>query len=218
VWAALLELLIPSVCPGCDAPRRAGSALLCAECAGDLSPLAQLGGAHTALAYRGTALRLLRRFKYEGRRDALAVLLELCAARLRGLDVEGIVPVPRHADRVRELRADPVHLLARQLARRLALPLWDDCLRRTRPTPPQTSLPLEARRTSPFGSFAARADSLRGRRVLLLDDVTTSGATLRAAGDALAGQAGALRVEPAALAGTLWPAPAGTTPRGRDLL
>jgi predicted amidophosphoribosyltransferase len=54
--------------------------------------------------------------------------------------------------------------------------------------------------------------------VLLLDDVTTRGATLRAAGDALAGQAGALRVEPAALAGTLWPAPAGTTPRGRDLL
>lgn len=210
MWAALLELLIPSVCPACDAPRRPGTALLCAPCTDELAPLEQLGAAHTALAYRGTALRLLRRFKYEGRRDALAVLLEPCVARLRGLDVEGIVPVPRHPDRVRELRADPVHALAREVARRLDLPLWDELLRRTRPTPPQTSLPLEARRTSPRGSFAARPDSLRGRRVLLLDDVTTSGATLRAASDALLTDAGAQAVEPAALAGTL--------PGGRDLL
>lgn len=210
MWAALLELLIPSVCPACDAARRPGAPLLCAECAAGLSCLAQLGAAHTALAYRGTALRLLRRFKYEGRRDALAVLVEPLVARLRGLDVDGIVPVPRHPDRVRELRADPVHLLAREAARRLGLPLWDGILRRARPTPPQTSLALEARRANPLGSFAARAGALRGRRVLLLDDVTTSGATLGAASDALLAQAGARSVEPAALAGTL--------PGGRDLL
>jgi predicted amidophosphoribosyltransferase len=203
VWAALLELLIPSVCPACDAPRRAGAALLCAQCAAELSPLERLGDAHTALAYRGAALRLLRRFKYEGRRDALAVLLEPCAARLRGLDVEGIVPVPRHPDRVRELRADPVHLLAREVARRLALPLWDGLLHRARATPPQTTLTLEARRASPRGSFAARPGALRGRRVLLLDDVTTSGATLRAASEALLDEGEARVVEPAALAGTL---------------
>ncbi len=156
MWSALLELLIPSVCPGCDAQRRAGAPLLCSPCAAELAPLEQLGPAHTALAYRGTTLRLVRRFKYEGRRDALAVLLEPCVARLRGLDVDGIVPVPRHPDRVRELRADPVHRLAREVARRLALPLWDEILERTRATPPQTSLSLEARR--------ARRPARRGRR------------------------------------------------------
>ena len=176
----------------------------------ELSLLPGLGEAHTALAYRGTALRLLRRFKYEGRRDALAVLLVPLVARLRELDVEGVVPVPRHPDRVRELRADPVHVLARAAARRLDLPLWGALLRRTRPTPPQTSLALEARRTSPVGSFAARPRALRGRRVLLLDDVTTSGATLLAAREALLAQGGARSVERAALAGTL--------PGGRDLL
>ena len=210
MWAALLELLIPSVCPACDAPRRPGAALLCAPCAAGLSRLERLGEVHTVLAYRGTTLRLLQRFKYDGRRDALSVLLEPCVVRLRGLDVEGIVPVPRHPDRVRELRADPVHVLGREVARRLGLPLWDELLFRTRPTPPQTSLALESRRQNPRGSFAARSGALRGRRALLLDDVTTSGATLRAAGEALLADGAARAVEPAALAGTL--------PGGRDLL
>jgi len=210
VWAALLELLIPSVCPACDAPRRPGETLLCARCAAELTPLARLGAAHTALAYRGAALLLLRRFKYEGRRDALAVLLEPLVARLCALEVDAIVPVPRHPERVRELRADPVHLLARSAARRIGVPLRDDVLRRTRPTPPQTSLALEERRRSPRGSFAARPGALHGRSVLLLDDVTTSGATLEAAARALRLDAGARRVECAALAGTL--------PGARDLL
>jgi predicted amidophosphoribosyltransferase len=203
VRAALLELLIPSVCPACDASRRPGERLLCASCARELTPLATLGETHTALAYRGSALTLLRRFKYDGRRDALAVLLELLVERLRRLEVDGIVPVPRHPERVRELRADPVHLLARHVGRRLALPLWDDVLRRSRPTPPQTALPLAQRLLSPAGSFAARADALRGRRVLLLDDVTTSGATLSAAASVLLTEGRAGSVERAALAGTL---------------
>jgi predicted amidophosphoribosyltransferase len=203
VWAALVELLIPSVCPACDASRSPGDALLCAECARELTPLARLGDAHTALAYEGSALRLLRRFKYQGRRDALAVLLDPLIGRLEALEVDGVVPVPRHPQRVRELRADPVHLLARQVARRLGLPLWAGVLVRTRPTPPQTTLSLEARRRSPAGSFAARAGALQGRRVLLLDDVITSGATLSAAAGALASQARARSVARAALAGTL---------------
>jgi predicted amidophosphoribosyltransferase len=52
---ALLELLIPSVCPACDAPRASGDTLLCAACARGLRALPRLRAVHTAIAYEGRA-------------------------------------------------------------------------------------------------------------------------------------------------------------------
>ena len=51
---------------------------------------------HTAIAYDGTGMELVRRFKFEGRRDALEVLVARLEARVRGLRFDVIVPVPRH--------------------------------------------------------------------------------------------------------------------------
>jgi predicted amidophosphoribosyltransferase len=112
------------------------------------------------------------------------------------------VPLPRHWRRIRAQGCDPVHDLGRVVSRATGRPLWGGCLRRTRLTRPQTELSPPERRRNPRGSFRAPGSSARGRIVLLLDDVTTTGATLRAAAQALRQQGGARRVLRVAVAGT----------------
>ncbi len=197
----LLELLVPSVCPGCDRARPAGELLLCPACAAGLRPLHELAGIATAVAYTGTGRRLVRRFKFDGRRDALAVLLGPLSARARSLGAAGVVPLPPHPARVRERGRDPVFELARALSRECGLPLWQ-ALSRRRPTPPQTNLSPAERRANVAGSFRARPGALSGRRAILLDDVTTTGATLAEARAELERSSDVRSVVPLALAGT----------------
>jgi len=201
VRRALLELLLPSVCPGCDAARRPGEALLCAACERGLVPLEQLGAVATALAYEGSGAELVKRFKFDGRRDALEVLVPRLAARASRLPDAVLVAVPRHPARVRETGFDPVWSLARALARASGRELWDQALVRTRSASPQAGSSLAQRRRNVRGSFRAPSRKLAGARVLLLDDVATSGATIEAAALALRA-AGARRVFRLALAGT----------------
>ena len=90
--ASLLEFVAPSVCPACDARREEGETLLCPGCRAELLPLDSLRGVHTALVYEGRGAELIRRFKFEQRSDALAVLLEPLARRVARLRYDGIVP------------------------------------------------------------------------------------------------------------------------------
>jgi predicted amidophosphoribosyltransferase len=156
---------------------------------------------HTAIAYQGTGLELVRRFKFEARHDARELLASWLAARAATLRFDCIVAVPRHLARVRSEDCDPVHELGRALARATDRPLVQGVLQRARRTLPQTGLGPAARRANVAGSFCARPGSLAGRRVLLLDDVATTGATLVEAARALR-SSGARRVTLAAVAGT----------------
>ena len=198
----LLELVVPSVCPACDVPRTTGEPLLCASCARGLRALPRLRAVHTAIAYDGTGMELVRRFKFEGRRDALAVLVARLAERVRNLRFDAIVPVPRHIARVRSEGSDPVFTLARALARRTSVKIEAGVLARARPTPPQTGLSIAARRANVAASFRVRTGALSGLRVLLLDDVATTGATLVEAASSLRRTSGARRITLVALAGT----------------
>ncbi len=164
--------------------------------------LPRLRAVHTAIAYEGTGLELVRRFKFDRRRDARELLVAWLLARMRALAFDVIVPLPRHVARVRSEGCDPVHELAKQLARNTGAPLVERALRRARPTPPQTGLSIAGRRANVAGSFAAEPGRLAGRRVLLLDDVATTGATLAEAARALRRTSGAKRIILAAVAGT----------------
>lgn len=191
---SLLGLLVPTVCPACDRPRREGEPLLCERCASSLVRLPALGRTFSALAYEGAAAVLIRRLKFEGRRDGIPLLARALVDRLGGLEFEGIVPVPRHWSRIREQGCDPVYDLARAVGRSIGRPVLARALGRRRPVPPQIGLPPAERRRSPVGSFRARAGAVRGQSVLLLDDVVTTGATLAAAARELRRAGGARRV------------------------
>jgi len=198
----LLELVAPSVCPACDAPRAEGDSLLCRACAARVRPLLRLRAVRTAIAYEGTGQELVRRFKFDGRHDARELLVAWLAARVRPLPFDVVVPLPRHVTRVRREGSDPVHELARLLARATAATFAPRALRRARLTPPQTGLSLAARRANVAESFRAEPGALAGRRVLLVDDVATTGATLAEAARALRRASGAKRIVLAAAAGT----------------
>ena len=202
LFRALFELVVPSVCASCDSPRDEGESLLCDFCARSVRRCERLRAVHTAIAYEGIGLELVKRMKFEHRADARLVLGALLAERVRGLPFDVIVPLPRHRARIRGEGCDPVHSLAKQLARDTRKRLDAHSLKRARLTPPQTGLSIAARRANVAGSFAVESLALRGARVLLLDDVSTTGATLAEAARTLRRESGAKRITLAAVAGT----------------
>jgi ComF family protein len=109
------------------------------------------------------------------------------------LEIDAIVPVPLHRARLRERGYNQSALLARGLGANLDCPVVEDVLIRKRETVPQVDLGSSERWKNVRGAFGCIEESLCGKRVLLVDDVFTTGSTLEAAGDALR-QGGALLV------------------------
>jgi len=109
-------------------------------------------------------------------------------ARREGLAVDVVVPVPLHRQRERERGYNQADLIARPLARKLGLPYRAVLLMRTKPRPDKHILSVEERWDSVRGAFATRPGTqVDNLRVLLVDDVMTTGATLDACAMALRG-------------------------------
>lgn len=138
----------------------------------------------SAFSYSGTVREWVLDFKFHGR-DHLALMLgRLLALSLQGDDWisrhELMIPIPLHPSRLRTRGFNQSVLLAHQLRKNLPKPrplLQPGALRRIRPTTPQTELSFHERLSNPEGAFALTG-SLRNRRVLLIDDVMTTGSTL----------------------------------------
>ncbi len=156
-----------------------------------------VGFARAVGAYRDGLRAAIHALKY-GRRTVvarpLAALLADAGARLLptapgtgpGDLIDALVPVPLHPARLAERGFNQAELLAAPCARAWQRPLLAHALLRRRPTRPQTELDAAARRENVAGAFAvARPEEVRGRRLLLVDDVLTTGATAWAAARAL---------------------------------
>jgi ComF family protein len=118
----------------------------------------------------------------------------------RHLEIDLVVPVPLHPSRLAERGFNQAALLARPIARALGIPLLARGLDRTRDTPRQATLDRVLRLENVAAAFVARApEKVSARRILLVDDVRTTGATLRACAVALQ-KAGASCVYDTALA------------------
>jgi len=132
-------------------------------------------------AYGGVLLELIHLFKYHHRAHLHGILVELlieneCAGFLPG-DFDVIVPVPLHRKRLYERGYNQSLLLARGIERAWGIPINDRDFVRKRWTEPQIKLSFKERALNVEGAFAIKGDVFSGRRVFLVDDVFTTGAT-----------------------------------------
>jgi len=183
----VFELLAPRRCAGCD--ERSGCAVFCDRCASLVEEAEDLGAVYE---YGGPLADAIQRFKYGGRSDLGSALGALMGVEAQHCvrEVDAVVPVPLHWRRRRARGYDQAALLAKPIARFLGLPARLRGLRRVRNTPPQVEFTHQERHQNIAGAFEPWR--LGGAsRVLLIDDVRTTGATLRAAAAAL--EAGGVR-------------------------
>jgi ComF family protein len=189
---ASFQMILPPICSVCGqvlpvAPQSSEAAALCRDCT---SGKYSFQAARSFGVYEGALAHAIVLLKYE-RLEPLGSyfamqLLQLVRADAHLLPADVVVPVPLHRLKLKERGFNQVDLFALPLARRLRLPYRPVLLMRSRPRPEKHLLSQEERWEAVRGAFAirqgGRVDNLR---VLLLDDVMTTGATLDACASAL---------------------------------
>jgi ComF family protein len=188
-----ISWLPAAVCPRCAEPSLNGR--LCHRCAqrGAL----RLDSVRAACRYEGVPRTAILQLKFRGVRSLAPFLAELLTRELsvRPLTADLVLPVPLSPGRQRERGFNQSELLAAELSRLVGLPApRPDLLRRVREIRPQVGLTAAERRRNVAGAFGCpEPAAISGQRVLLIDDVMTTGATLEACAAALR-LAGATRV------------------------
>ena len=214
---ALLDHLMPQSCLLCGAHSQANP--LCPPCTAELPALPErrcticaiptptgaicgdclktppaFDASLAAWEYRWPIDRLVPAFKYGEQLTLGAALAQGLAHAIAGADRPDILlPMPLHPKRQRERGFNQSLELAKYLAKTLNLPLADQMVQRVKLTPPQASLPLEARHKAIKGAFEVAGD-VKDRHIALVDDVMTSGASLNELAKTLK-RAGAARVD-----------------------
>ncbi len=190
------------LCAGCAAQIIPVAAPFCAVCGHTLTDSRCMNCAAQTPAFRcsrslgaydGVLRHAIHQFKYRDRPQLalplgrlLAVYARAQASGLNHLHFDALLPVPMHPVRQRVRGYNQSERLARVLGAELSLPLLTGVLVRARPTRPQVGLSGETRRTNLRGAFTVKQpDLVRGRTLLLIDDVVTSGSSLHECASAL---------------------------------
>lgn len=188
------ELDLPwsrAACARCAIPLPLAAAA-CGQCLRKPPPL---DATTAAFVYAAPLDRLLPRLKFHDGLPVARLLGELMREAFAGAEQpQALIPVPLHAQRLRERGFDQALELARPLARVLGTPLRLDLLRRDKPTAAQSRLDAAQRRANLRGAFSVAASADLPAHVALFDDVMTTGATLHVAAQALK-RAGVKRVD-----------------------
>ena len=210
---AFLSLLYPPRCAVCR--TLGTQSVLCGPCASQIAPInapcpfcghadgelhcrrcrtypPAFDGTFALGTYDGVLKAAVHRFKYRDRPQLAEPLGILLAHRARPtidrewVDIDALLPVPMHPARQRVRGYNQSARLARVLSRELRLSMETNLLTRPRPTKAQVGLTGDSRRANLSGAFGVpRPDAVQGRCLLLIDDVSTTGATLSECASAL---------------------------------
>lgn len=181
-----IAFITPPVCERCGTSISTDGLPLCVQCKNN--PLQSTDGIRSASYYEDNPIRPAIHFlKYRNHRGLASILGKMLidAYRCYNLNLDVIVPVPLHASRLRERGYNQSQLLANEVGIFFDLPVDTDTLQRVRKTKSQMELEGNERRQNVLDAFACRSKKLAGQRVLLIDDVYTTGSTLDACASAL---------------------------------
>jgi len=179
---------VPAGCSRCGRPhwdKNIGNLapnFLCGDCLDEKKPL--IDETRSALIYQGAAKQLICLFKYKGRTRLIKLFSPFIKEALSNWDRVGecdfIIPVPLHVKKHRRRTFNPSLLLADIIAQQFGIPVREYFLFRPVPGIIQAGLSRKERIKAVKGVFAVREDkAMAGKRVLLVDDVLTTGATAR---------------------------------------
>jgi len=178
-----LPRIMPPLCPRCGKPQPSG--ILCPGC---VSWQTEIDGIRSPFRFDGVIRQAIHQLKYKNLRALAVTLAGFLQDYLATNPVPGevLVPVPLHQKRLRERGYNQSSLLAQELSKLINLPVVDTCLIRQKHAPSQArSSTVEDRQSNVANAFACRDQRLKDKQVLLIDDVSTSGATLDACATAL---------------------------------
>jgi len=181
--SAHLPFLHPPLCPHCGQPQMSG--ILCANCAGRTSSVLFI---RSAFRFEGTVRQAVHELKYRNVRAIGPLLASYIAPVLReaAYAPDLIVPVPMHPRRKRRRGYNQADILARSVGKLVSVEARTDVVQRSRDGASQLESGTSARRRSNVhGAFACANRLVSGKRVLLVDDVCTTGATIEACATAL---------------------------------
>ncbi len=129
------------------------------------------------------------RFKYENRREYgdfyVREMLGSCKEAVRSWNIDLIIPIPLHRSRRRTRGFNQAELIARKLGKELGIPVSADTLLRSRKTKPQKELNDQERRNNLKNAFKIGKNDLEFKKILLIDDIYTTGSTIDAAASVL---------------------------------
>ncbi len=194
---SLLDLIFP---PRCEICRKGSKEVLCSECFQQIKFMKPHLGIHSVSVYEGPLRSAIHRFKFKKRKrlaEPLGILLveylsSSPAVEMKEVDV--IIPVPLHRKRLRERGFNQSELLAQVVSRYYEIPVAS-ALERTINTKAQFDLPRTERFKNISGAFkVSDIKSVYNKRVLLLDDIYTTGSTIAECSKVLS-RAGARRIE-----------------------
>lgn len=204
----LKDILFPRRCPVCDRPVKPAGALICRSCEGALALVREpvcmkcgkelsdpgreycadcAGKAHVydrgvSLYRYGSIRQTVYRLKYAGRREYAAYLGREMAGHLGPLLLawrpDALIPVPLHPARQRRRGYNQALLLAREVGKRLDIPVLDRWLLRVRNTRPQKLLDGKQRQNNLKNAFKIGQDDVKLNVIVIIDDIYTTGSTV----------------------------------------
>ena len=175
--ASLARIEAP-VCPQCGKPQT--NSMLCSNC---IDWKADIDAIRSPFRFEGVIRKAVHEFKYRNLRAVAGQLAHFLGDYLTDnpIPYDIIVPVPLHRKRLKERGYNQAGLLANELSRLTGFPVNETCLVRNVYNVPQAKTRnVEERKQNVIGIFSVVNDDLLEKKVLLIDDVTTSGATLNA--------------------------------------